>query len=50
MLKYVYLILVWNPITDRRKQMDYSLIHLNLNLLKIGDDGQEKEVPIPANC
>lgn len=41
--------LVWNPITDRRKQMDYSLTHLNMNLFKIGDDGQEKEVQIPVS-
>jgi hypothetical protein len=41
--------LVWNPTTDRRKQNDYSLTHLNLNLFKIGEDGQEKEVNIPIS-
>ncbi|MCF8012143.1 MAG: S8 family peptidase [Clostridiales bacterium] len=41
--------LVWNPITDRRKREDYSLIHMNMNLFKIGDNGQEREVRIPLS-
>ncbi|MFJ6413877.1 S8 family peptidase [Terribacillus saccharophilus] len=41
--------LIWNPITDRRKQMDYSLTHLNLNLYKVDSDGIEREVQIPIS-
>lgn len=45
----VRITLVWNPITDRRKQSEYSLTHLNLNLFKIDEFGQEKEVKIPLS-
>lgn len=45
----VRITLVWNPITDRRKQSDYSLVQLNMNLFKVDEIGDEREVQIPMS-
>ena len=42
----VRITVVWNPITDRRKMTDYSLIHLYPKLLKLNEDGIESEVSL----
>jgi hypothetical protein len=41
--------LVWNPLTDRRKQTDYSLIHLYPNLFKVNEQGLETQVPLSSS-
>ncbi|GGM34556.1 hypothetical protein GCM10011351_20660 [Paraliobacillus quinghaiensis] len=41
--------IIWDPLVDRRKQSGYSLVHINSNIFKINDQGEEGKIPLGAS-